>query len=197
MDPIVVAALAASAMSLAAYFAYQLSVGRELSLSRKETSRFPLFAARDALVALVGDQIMAEDDLAWRNMYGGINHMLNMERDLSALDCIFRYASAMVAIKSNPAKKQRLDAAKKIEQEAARRVPEFAAVRASIDRAFIHLVRRRTTARHTAALFALRIAFLVMFGNSDTASEARRTVRHPSGRTYRGWVATGSDAIAA
>lgn len=62
MDLVVVGSVVASVAALVGNVGYQVSIGRELRRSRKETSRFPLFAVRDALLQLVGEEKMAEEE---------------------------------------------------------------------------------------------------------------------------------------
>lgn len=54
----------------------------------RETSRFPLFAARDQLVLLIVRGEMKEDGLAWKALYMSVNHLLNLERRLDLIDLL-------------------------------------------------------------------------------------------------------------
>ena len=50
---------------------------RTIRRSRLDTSRFPLFAARDRLVSLVTDRQSDERDAIWNDAYEGVNDLLD------------------------------------------------------------------------------------------------------------------------
>ena len=195
MAPIIIATFACSGTALLGVVAYLASVDAELRQSHKESSRFPLFAARDALIALIGEEKMEETDLAWRTMYAGINHMLCMENEWHALDCLLKYAKFSAQMDADPSLKHQLKLVMKREQEAAAKVPEFAAVRQRVDAAFKHLVHRRTTSFHTTVILTLKLAALAFTKSFGTANLARKRIKRSSGASYRGWLATRPDDL--
>jgi hypothetical protein len=85
MDLVVVASIAASLLGLAGWLVYQVSVARELRAARKETSRFPLYAVRDALVDMHASGELDEKEAAWRNMYVAVCEALSLENEMHAL----------------------------------------------------------------------------------------------------------------
>jgi len=141
--------------ALAGALTYHVSVLVELRRSRRETSRFPLFAARDDLVRLIVSGRMREADPAWSNLYRASNALLSMHQELHALDCFWRFLKLSVAIEMDPAKRAWRDQMRHVEDQAAERCPEFAAARDAMVVAFNHLVRRRTRLWHRALLFML------------------------------------------
>lgn len=133
------------------------SIGREIREARRETSRFPMFAARDELLDVVLRGSMAETDVAWRNLYRGVNSALGLHRKLDALSRVRLILRRNAEIRKNPQLHAALAEMGRIEDEAARAHPDFAQARDHVVVAFDHLVRRRTTVWHQTALLALYI----------------------------------------
>jgi hypothetical protein len=170
---------------------YHVWAVRELNTSTRESSRFPLFAARDHLVMLVASGTMRESDPSWRRLYESVNYLLGMEQKLHAVDVIMRYVRYLSIIEEDPGIRERLEAERREEELAAARSPEFAAVRVEVDAALQHIVVRRTTTLHRAAMTLMkvtaavvRVAFTL---GVDRAKVVVRELGHPSADHIAGW----------
>jgi len=74
--------IALVAASVMLFLVYSTEVRRDIRRTRCESSRFPLFAARDRLVMLIAEGKMREDDLAWSELYESVNTLLGMHKKL-------------------------------------------------------------------------------------------------------------------
>jgi hypothetical protein len=171
--------------------AYHWSVAKELRQSRRETSRFKMFAVRDQLVDLVLDGKMDEDNEAWRSTYHGVNVILGLHEELHGLDCLMKYLRRTVAIERSPVLKRRLDEMRRQEDEAGRAIPEFKKATADAVVAFAHLVRQRTTLWHRTAMMmivaCLALAIVAIRFGLQVALGARRSMTHPSSDVLKLW----------
>ena len=172
---------AASVIGLSAYFG---SVLRELRWARRETSRFPMFAARDRLIRLVASGAVSARDPGWAYTYRGVNGMLGLHQELHLLDLIARYASYIAAIRSDPELRRRAQRIGRLSDATSRKVPEFVVVLREIDQALTHLVARRTTRLHLVWLF-LRVLLPTL---SLKAFGAVAEATQPSSRSVNGWI---------
>jgi len=162
---------------------YLLSILKEIRIAKKETSRFPLFAARDHLVELVMDQKMSEDDRVWQGLYGAVNTLLGMNQSLHVLDIIWQYRRYQNELSRNP---QLRDRVKKLMVEinaAKRRVPQFSRVDEEVISALKYLIDRRTTMLHQ---FILLLLYLVISGYQITKATAK-FINSPSTEDVVGW----------
>jgi hypothetical protein len=180
-----------AAAGVLGWVAYHASIARELSRARHETSRFPMFAARDSLVALVACGRMSEDDASWRTLYDGVNFVLNIHQKLHMLDCVSKYMDHMVQVQKNPALRAAIRKAIAREEYAARRIPEFAAARDEIREAFRHLIERRTTRSHKMVLLVLYVTLTLvkisLWSGVKTARIVRKSVFNPSYDAVLAW----------
>lgn len=140
---------------------YHASLRREEHELLRETSRFPMFAARGALVELVATGRMAEKEAAWNNAYRAVNSLLGMHQQLHALDILSRYAKHVSRMETDPAYRQMFVRMLNVEKAASARIPEFGAACAAIQSACMHIVQRRTRARHRVVLLAF-MGFLIV-----------------------------------
>lgn len=177
---------------------YHLSVSRELRTARRETSRFPLFAARDELVLLVAEGRISENDPGWRNLYDGVNFFLNIKNKLHVLDCVSRYVNHLVAVRNNPQLKSRVQKALSQEEYAARRVPEFARVRDEVRVALRHLISRRTHRGHILGVYVwVLLLRITMSAGVKTARDVKKSVVNPSYDDVMVWPAVEEERAAA
>lgn len=194
-------AVSSMLIAVACWYIYQRSLSLELRLARRETSRFPLFAARCHLVRLVAEGRMVEDDPAWQSLYGSVTSLLGLHQSLNRLDLISRYMKFLAALHDDPKLKEGFEKSKKREEEAAARVPEFAAVRSEAYEAFRHLVRRRTTRLHHTAVFLIfilaKLALLTIHAGFGTARfVGRHLLKEPSADDLRASSMADFDGLA-
>jgi hypothetical protein len=185
------------AIALVLFLRYNLSISRELSRTRRETSRFPLFAARGRLVRLVAEGRIDERDPAWQNLYAQVNFLLRMDQRLDLPDLVSRYMTSQLEVDRDPRLRERIDEQLKRTRETAARVPEFGEVVEETLDALIHLVRRRSTRLHRAALLSLSIFFRILSvalrGGVSSARVVRQAVEHPSSDNLLKWQAIDED----
>lgn len=180
-------------VSLVLLLRYLLSTNRILGEALRETSRFPLFAARDRLVCLVADGKMEEKDPAWQAIYSQVNFLLRMEQRLHLVDFATRYVKSQMQANHNAKYRAQLDRMRKIEAEAVARVPEFGAAIRAVNIGFIHIVHRRTSWVHRVFFWPL-VIMSSLFGPNRIrgirrAKDVRRAVVHPSPDSLRKWQA--------
>jgi len=144
--------------ALACFCAYHLSIYSELRESRRETSRFPMFAARDRLVRLVLDHEVDEDNPAWRHLYSGVNFWLSLDRSYHALDWVWRYLKYIAQAVTNPDLRRRHDSVKRELDQAADQIPAFREALRSTNVAFDHMIKRRTNAWHITCSWMLLVS---------------------------------------
>jgi hypothetical protein len=158
-----IAAVTLTLFAYAVWIAYHVSVARELRAACRETSRFPLFAARTQLVLLVANGYMSENDAAWRLLYGRTNNLLSLRRDLTLLDLFLTLSKHLVRLREDDVYRKRVDETSKREAEAATRVPEFGVARANVHRAVEYLMTARTRRWHIALVMVLlRILYVAV-----------------------------------
>lgn len=151
---------------------YYYSIIRELDASRRETSRYSLFAARDHLVMLVADGVISEDDPIWRRTYFSVNYFLDLDKELNIRHMARRYIKYVHALENNPELRDLVKRYKMETDARAKEIPEFGAAIKEINEALQELVRRRTKRSPFLAgfslgalLFFLIIAFVFVFAS--------------------------------
>jgi hypothetical protein len=155
MTPLDIVGIVAAVGAMLGLCVYHLSVIRELSKACRETSRFPLFAARRHLIQLVADEEMSEEDDAWRAMYQNINNLLGLQNSLHRLDLFSKYLQFLVAMRQDPRVRAKFERAMRVEETAAKRVPAFATIRTEVTDALQHLVKRRSNSLHSLAIVTI------------------------------------------
>lgn len=164
---------------------YHLSLGRVERALLRETSRFPLFAARDALVGLVASEQMSEDEPAWRNAYQGVNSLLGLHQSFHLVDMLSRYARHVIRLETDVRYKQQFQRLLNLEQEASGRIPSFASAAKAIDEAFAYMVRKRTRAVHVLVVVAVCAVLIVvrtfLTAGGHVAAIVASSIRKPEG----------------
>jgi hypothetical protein len=120
---------------------------------RQESSRFKMFAARDALVALIAEGKMSESDDAWANAYGACNDLLHLDHRLDIWDLLYRHARHQAALEDHKNGRKVLLFRRALAR-AMQSCPEFGACVRDVDEALRYMVQRRTTRVGWVSLFA-------------------------------------------
>ncbi len=181
---------------------YHFAAARALGRAKRETSRFPLFAARDRLVMLVADGTMDEEDPSWARLYKSVNFLLQLEQQLHALDVAMKYINYQIALAKNPELQERLRQFERESQETQRKIPEFRAAQDALNRALAHMIGARTTAWHKVVLYSLvvviRVIGIALNAGTETAKTVFRAVRRgPSADDLNGWRRVTEDHVTA
>lgn len=178
-------------LSALCWLAFQWRIGERLHAQLRETSRFPLFAARDRLVALVAEGRVREDDEGWRALYCSVNSFLGMHQKLHAFDIAVNYLRFMLAIARDPELEKTYERERRTEDDLVAKVPAFAEARDAVNEAMVHLVARRTTRLHEALLLGfvlmIRVATIALRFGLRPAAFVGRAMIHPSADTLRNW----------
>jgi hypothetical protein len=178
-------------LSVGCWFLYQRSISKTLHEQLRETSRFPLFAARDQLVALVAEGRVREDDEAWSALYGAVNSMLGMHQKLHTLDIAVSFTRCMLAMAQKPELRKQFDRERQNEETLAAKVPAFAAARDAVNSAMFHLIKKRTNALHewlvVAFVLGLRVAAIAIRFGLAPAMMVGSAVLRPSPLALRNW----------
>lgn len=143
----------AGLLGLGLWLHFMLSVWRESLRSRKEISRYSMFAARDRLVRIVIDGEMSEENPAWRATYASVTELLKMHQRLHLVDVVSRFAKYIFAVLADPALRERVNRLDDQMKKASKTSPRFAAVTKDIEDAFRRMVGMRTSGAH---MFAVR-----------------------------------------
>jgi hypothetical protein len=159
MDLLSSASLVGLTFAYTTLFVYDQSIRSELRTAHLESSRFPLFAARDHLVQLAVEGKMTEDDEAWLATYRTINWLLGIERRLDAVNLLFNLVRNKVAEAKNPDLKRQGDLHLRMIRRAETETPEFKAVRDEMASGMLHMVEKRTGRVQKAILMAIVLLF--------------------------------------
>ena len=192
-DTIQIACAAGAVIGILTWMHYHFSVARELRMARRETSRFPMFAARDDLVMLVASGIMDETDPSWQRAYRSVTVLLNLNQRLTLWDLISKMAQHAERMTIDPEFRRQCEVLRDEDRRTEARIPEFYAVTHDIGRALRHIVLTRTSTWHRAALWFLMqlitVFSVALKSGFRTAKAVRRTLRDPSKADMRGWTA--------
>jgi hypothetical protein len=143
--------ITAALAALVVYFQWRsLSVG--VAAARKETSRYPLYAARDELVRIVAIGALSEDNPAWRHAYLAVNRLLAIHQKLDAFSIVRRAARFRELVKADPRLRHRIELDRRRIAKATRDCPEFAEALRMMNAAFSHAVAAQTSGVQHAAL---------------------------------------------
>jgi hypothetical protein len=183
--------LAAAAFALWCH--YLIAVWRESLRSRKEISRYPMFAARDRLVRLVIDGEMSEGDPAWRATYASVTELLKMHQRLRLINVVSNFARHIVEVLTNPAVRERTERLNLQLKRAKKASPAFAETSIQIESAFSHMVWMRTGVFPHAQMRLFLLWFRIKLAIRPihvavAVVEHRRTERRRVKRIYAGGV---------
>lgn len=198
MTPLFGLCAAATGLGALGWLAYHYSLAQELAQARRETSRFPMFQARDALVQLVADNEMRDHDPAWFGLYQTVTLLLNLNDRVSFfLDCVSKHIEYLIRVERDSKLKARVGREIQLEEETALRVPAFGLVRNSVNDALKYMIDRRTNAWHRMLGLLIfisgKLIVLSLSGNLDTARKVKRSLRHPSPDDFAGWSLMNDD----
>lgn len=143
------------AMNLFGFFGLVIYVNSIVVIvrqSRKHTSRFKMFAARDQLVLLVADGTLEESNPAWKLEYVLINDVLGIHQKLNRFDLLWSVAKFRVAKENNEELNRRCEELDQCLVQESKRTPALAKVMQEADEGFRHLVHTRTQWWHRIAL---------------------------------------------
>ncbi len=144
-----------------------------IDIAIHETSRFPLFKARDELVLLIARRQVRADDKGWRTVYGSVNSLLQMEKRLNLLDIIRQNAEYQRKCQKDPIFKKRVKRFQKEVQKTTKQSPQFREVLGEVETGFRHIVRKRTSAFH---FFAILLLYLCTLLFTKSLNKAKKTV---------------------
>lgn len=119
-------------------------VERQIRRSVGNTSRFPLFDARDRLYALIRSGTMQESDPVWGASYAAVTEMLRMERRLDAFRVLHDTILLRWSIIRDKDLKARYEQYLAAVEVAEQRAPEFKVVMQQVDRGAAMMISRRT-----------------------------------------------------
>lgn len=133
---------------VAALFAFLLYVHfqywRDSRQSRRDSSRFEMFAVRDRLVYLVASHKMREDDPAWQMLYGTINRLLDLSYQTTTLGQLIESARHASRIATDRRCAERVETFRNILSKAEQESPEFTEVVQEMEDALASMARART-----------------------------------------------------
>jgi hypothetical protein len=127
---------------------YLCGVWRESTRIQKEISRFPMFAARDALVHLVIDGKVADTETAWRATYEGVTSFLGMHRSLNVLDVARTMAKGTLRNFVDPDQRERANKIRESVKHLRRDNVDFENASRCVESAFLTIVSMRTSWVH-------------------------------------------------
>lgn len=112
--------------------------------SRRDSSRFDMFAVRDRLVFLVASKRMSEDDPAWQIMYETVNTTLDISYQTTILGQLVRRARYATKIARDSEYADRVNKIDELLKAAARKTPAFSKIISQLDSALYSMARART-----------------------------------------------------
>jgi hypothetical protein len=192
-DAIQVVCAAGAAIGTSTWLHYHFSLARELRTARRETSRFPMFAARDRLVALVATGQIAEHNPSWQRAYKAVNVLVSLDQRLHLWDFISKYVRYLERMETDREFRHAREAETLEDKQLAKDVPEYGEVQVAMGRALRHMVNVRTSAWHRATMWIL-LQFLAVFvvgirAGAKVAHSVNRNMRDMSRTDIGGWSA--------
>jgi hypothetical protein len=109
-----------------------------------DTSRYPLFAARDRLVRLVVEGKMKEDDPLWRDTYGGVNEFLDQSSRVGLVSLCHSHLRLLLRMATRPELRRQFEAYRARLDEAAQQSPDFGNAMEAANKAVWEMCRRRS-----------------------------------------------------
>lgn len=156
-NPMLLASTGCLVGAFVSFCLFHFGIYAELRESRRETSRFPMFAARDLVVNLVLDGDVDERDPAWRRLYRNVNFFLSMHQNLHVLDCAWRYLRRVAQIAGDPKLKKYYADVRLLQERRAAEMPSFKIAVQATDNAFAHIVERRSNMWHVTCVWMLLV----------------------------------------
>jgi len=117
---------------------------RDSRQSRRDSSRFEMFAVRDRLVDLVASQQMREDDPAWQMLYITVNQLLDLSYQTTTLGQLIESARHASRIATDRRCAERVETSRSILSKAEQENPEFTQVVQEMEDALAAMARART-----------------------------------------------------
>ena len=145
--------------------------------SRRDSSRFPLFAVRDDLVFLIASKKMLESDPAWKILYQTVNHLLDISCNTTMFSMVFRNARIATRVQASGEAADLFRRIQGILETGARQVPEFANALIQMDAAMLSMTRERTPRWQWWILKGLVVVMLPVI---LVRRSARNLAFHPS-----------------
>lgn len=156
-NPMLLASTGCLVGAFVSFCLFHFGIYAELRQARRETSRFPMFAARDLVVNLVLDGDVNEQDLAWQRLYRNVNFFLSMHQNLHVLDCTWRYLRRVAQIAADPKLKKYYADGRLRQDRKAAQLPAFKAAVLATNSAFTHIVERRSNMWHVTCVWMLLV----------------------------------------
>jgi hypothetical protein len=116
---------------------------RDARESRKDSSRFGMFAVRDRLVQMVACGEMHEDDPAWQMMYRTANDLLDLSYQTTTLGQLTKSARHASRIAHDPRWAENLVTVDELLRKGEQHSPVFASVVHDMEKAFASMTRAR------------------------------------------------------
>lgn len=180
-----------TAGSVASLLVMWLADWRERCYSRREITRFPMFAARDNLVRLVAQGVMSEDDHPWKWSYRSVAMLLRTHQKWHLLGVVLRYARYVAKAHSDPAEQKRHIEIEAQLNAACKAHPEFKVAQEQIGEAFLAMVTARTNFCHEALLWlliaSLSVASALLYLSVTIAPMVFRSLRNPNSTELAGF----------
>jgi hypothetical protein len=174
---LMVVGCAAALFGLVVIAARIVMVRRAIRRSVFNTSRFPLFAARDRLIELVRVGAIAEEDHVWSGMYGAVNDLLNPRKRHTLFSMLHESLGFAVRVASNKGFRQRFVQFRQEIDRKSEEVPALKEVLDEVNRALWEMYYRRTVIFWLRAyIFALR-KLALLFGFIRGGISAYRSLR--------------------
>lgn len=127
---------------------------------KKRSSRYELFEIRDALVLLIAQGKMTEEDPAWKYVYRSVNRLLDLRNEMNIRDFFLQYSRFTFLLQRDENARKRLDEVRGEIRRSIESCAEFGETEQKVDRALQAMVMHQTSAWHfwtLAAFIATRI----------------------------------------
>ncbi|MDB4959728.1 MAG: hypothetical protein JWO36_7297 [Myxococcales bacterium] len=176
--------------SIALLLAVHLVYWKDARETRRDSSRFAMFAVRDRLVYLVAFNEMKESDPAWQLMYFTVNHMLDLSYDSSILSVLIRNARHAARVAKDVETRMAVRVIEKLIKDGERQTPEFGKVVKRMELALQSMSKARTPDWQWSLLLLIVVIVVPvvfikrtareLFFNQSAAAAATLWQRHPS-----------------
>ena len=141
------------------------------------TSRFPLFAARDNLIDLIRRGVVTEQDPVWSSLYACVNDLLSPNKRHTLFSMFHESLRFSVRVANDKQYRQKFIEFRREQDERAKENPELGRVMEEINLALWNMYYRRTVIFWLRAyLFVLRKLVLAL-GKIHGGASAVRSLR--------------------
>lgn len=154
-----VIATLAIAIGVIVFFAEVIRINEVIRCSVYDTSRFPLFAARDQLLSLVIAGKMREDDQLWQDVYGGVNDFLDQSSKMWLMGLCNAHLRIVFGTAMNRRRLREFQDYRRRIAGAAAAQPAFGSAMEDANRAIWSMCARRTP-WWSLPLYGLALGFL-------------------------------------